>query len=148
MRTRREGFEERFNSAVCDALNAVAERGADMYQEALSAKTHPEFPAGRLDGDPFPPPHSSPGEYPDRETGQGHDSVDFAVDCVALVSRFGLRGDGPSYGITHSQPGGLHLNYSESKKDSPNRRKDFTDIVYENLGELAQVFEISFNQSF
>lgn len=110
-------------------LAGMAEEGAEQYRDAIAAKTHPEFPGG-----PFKPPHSSRGDFPDRETGQGHESIASAVDSSGRAAAFGVKGNygaGP-YG-RHKQRGGMHLIWLTGARAG---RKGPVEIVRENSGYL------------
>jgi hypothetical protein len=87
-------------------LKAAAERGAQKYRESVIWKTHDTYPGG-----PFPEPHSAPGQYPDRETGQGWESIAAVMDQFNDRAAFGVKGSagaGP-YEPYHDIPGGMHL---------------------------------------
>jgi hypothetical protein len=93
-------------------LKFMAEEASELYRDEVTAKTHPEYPEGAPTGDPFPPPHSEPGEFPDRETGQGEENITF--EAHEGISAFGVlgvdQGTGPKP-PTHRESGGMHLIY-------------------------------------
>lgn len=91
---------------IAAGLSSAAKEGAEQYQEALRARTHATYPDG-----PFDPPHSSPGDFPDRETGQGHDSVDWSrATRTRRQAAFGVLGDaGEGPRGDHRIAGGMHL---------------------------------------
>lgn len=126
---------ERYARAAANAgVQFVASRASQLYKEAVRAKTHDTFPVG-----PFDPPHSVPGEFPDRETGQGHDSIDWEANEGQLAAAFGVRGPTTGEGPRgdHQQAGGMHLIWLTAKG-----RKGPEDIVSENRKELEAAFKL------
>lgn len=116
---------------IRNGLTFSALRGAEIYKEEVAAQTHSTFPTG-----PFLPPHSSSGQYPDRETGQGHESIDYATHTSELKAAFGIKGQaGVGPRGRHRIPGGMHLIWLTGKG-----RLGPTNVVTDNRQELATEF--------
>lgn len=115
-------------------LSYAVREGADIYRKEVSAKTHDTFPGG-----PFKPPHSRKGEFPDRETGQGHESIDWELRRDRKAAAFGVKGErgvGPKKPY-HSIPGGMHLIWLTGAR---HRRKGPVEVFQENRSEFATQF--------
>ena len=86
---------------------SCAQEGAKLYRKEVTKVTESGFPSG-----PFPGPHSSPGEFPYRETGQGADNIAVELLPAEPAAGFGLKG--PKTGSRkrgHRKAGGLHLSF-------------------------------------
>lgn len=117
---------------IRNGLTFAALKGSELYQDAVAAKTHSTFPAG-----PFDPPHSSRGEFPDRETGQGHESIDYAIAEDGRKSAFGVKGKaGVGPRGKHKIPGGMHLIWLTGKG-----RLGPVQILTEHTEEFASEFK-------
>lgn len=135
VRDNREAVRRKLLAKLAAGLAFAAREGADLYREAVKEKTHDTFPRG-----PFKPPHSSPGEFPDRETGQGHDNIHWELRSDHKAAAFGVKGTthgaGP-YPPTHKIAGGMHLIWLTGAKG---RRKGPVDILTEHSTEIAREF--------
>jgi len=107
---------------VRNGLAFTALKGSELYKEAVSRVTEPNYPVG-----PFPGPHSSAGEYPYRETGQGYESIDYAKGPDRAA--FGIKGSRGKRG------GGMHLIWLTGKG-----RLGPINIVQDNKPELRREF--------
>ena len=118
--------------------SAAASEGAEIYREEVTATT--ETPViGPQGGISFPGPHSSPGQYPHKETGQGEANIDSEDNEELLESYFGLRGEATGFGPfepTHQIAGGIHL-------EVLNQRgwKGADDVLAENIERIADAYQ-------
>lgn len=98
-------IETELKRKLANGMLRCAEEGAKLYRKEVTKVTERGFPSG-----PFPGPHSSTGEYPYRETGQGADNIGFELLPGEPSAAFGVKG--PKTGTIkhgHDKPGGLHL---------------------------------------
>lgn len=123
------------DAKIAAGLSFAAREGADQYRSAVIEKTHDTYPTG-----PFKPPHSRPGEYPDRETGQGHENIAWELRGDNRAAAYGVKGPLTGTGPkkpTHGQRGGLHLIWLTGAK---HRRKGPVDIFHEHKFDLLEQF--------
>lgn len=135
VRNNRHVLSRLLTAKLAAGLSFAVREGADKYRDAVKAKTHDTFPTG-----PFKPPHSQPGEYPDRETGQGHDNIAWELRGDKKAAAFGVKGSRTGSGPTkpyHSQAGGMHLIWLTGARG---KRKGPKDVVNENKVDLADHF--------
>lgn len=135
VRDNRKIIERLIAAKLAAGLSYVARKGAEIYRNEVKAKTHGTFPTG-----PFEPPHSQPGEFPDRETGQGHDNIHWELRGDKKASAFGVKGSAHGVGPrkpTHNVAGGMHLIWLTGAKG---KRKGPKDVVTENKPRLADQF--------
>lgn len=101
-------FQQRFDQSLRAGLTALVRAASEQYRSDVTQVTEEPTDDLRFEG-----PHSQPGEYPHKETGQGEANITFAVDRVdgELVGRFGVMGEESGFGpfAGHSVPGGQHL---------------------------------------
>lgn len=135
VRNNRHVLARLLQAKLAAGLSFAVREGAEQYRNAVKAKTHDTFPTG-----PFKPPHSSPGEFPDRETGQGHDNIAWELRSDKKAAAFGVkgaaRGEGPRK-PTHSIAGGMHLIWLTGARG---KRKGPKDVVNDHKVELADQF--------
>lgn len=133
VRNNRRIVERKIEAKVAAGLSFAAREGAERYRNAVKEKTHDTFPGG-----PFKPPHSSRGQYPDRETGQGHDNIAWELRSDKKAAAFGVKGQTGGIGPkkpTHHIAGGMHLIWLTGAKHG---RKGPKDIFDEHRGELLR----------
>lgn len=124
-------FKRIMRAKIRNGLSFAALRGAELYEEGVTEKTHPTYPRG-----PFKPPHSARGEFPDRETGQGQESIDWAVHDSGTKAAFGVKGvAGAGPKGKHRIPGGMHLIWLTRRG-----RKGPVDVVQDHRDDLASEF--------
>lgn len=99
-------IEAAARAKIAAGLYASALEGAQLYLRNVTKKTEPNHPTG-----PFPGPHSSPGEYPYRETGQGSENIRAEINVATLEAGFGVMGAKQGIGPkgAHQEAGGIHL---------------------------------------
>ncbi len=118
---------------IAAGLSFAAREGAEKYRDAVIQKTHDTYPTG-----PFKPPHSRPGEYPDRETGQGQENIAWELRGDKRASAYGVKGPTTGTGPkkpTHSDRGGLHLIWLTGAK---HRRKGPVQIFDEHKEDILE----------
>ena len=127
----RERIQRIINAKIKNGLSFAALAGSEIYRDGVAEKTHATFPTG-----PFDPPHSRPGDFPDRETGQGHDSIEWAIHDSGRKAAFGVQGKaGAGPRGDHQIAGGMHLIWL-----TRHGRKGPVDVVQDNREDLAREF--------
>lgn len=129
---------------LADGLTFAAAMGARLYHEGVTENTHLTFPDGPFEPEEIAGPHSKPGEYPARETGQGAENIDFQAASPApgsstyMVSRFGVRGERSGFGPfgNNTHRGGMHLYWLTVYRN----RKGPLDVMRENREAIRQAF--------
>lgn len=124
-------IEAELKRRLAAGMLRCAQEGAKLYRAEVTRITEAGFPRG-----PFPGPHSSPGEFPNRETGQGADNITFELLPAEPAAAFGVKG--PKRGSRkpgHRRPGGLHLSYLMGQG-----RLGPDSIVRDDKELLAQAF--------
>ena len=125
-------------------LEAWVRCGHQLYRDAVTAVTEEPDDNGN-----FPGPHSQPGEYPHKETGQGEVNIDYGVDrnqdTGGLRARFGVRGEASGFGPfgNHRVAGGQHLVHLSHGRDRLGRlfgRLGMDQIVADNREKLNRAF--------
>ena len=120
--------------------SAAAREGAICYRELVTQTVEtPEI--GPLGGISFSGPNSQPGEYPNKETGQGEANIDHEDDDEA--SYFGLRGEATGFGPfepTHRIAGGIHLEILRQRgwKGADDVLIDHFDRIRETYNQAAR----------
>lgn len=96
-----------------------------------------EEPTENADGTfSFDGPHSSPGEYPHKETGQLVENLDYGVDRDQLAARWGVRGEDTGFQFPGNEhAGGEHWVWLANRG-----WRGMDDLHMELLSEAEQWF--------
>ena len=119
--------------------NVVAHADKEYRKRVTEVTEEPEIlPDGDIE---FPGPHSTPGQYPHKETGQGEANVDHGISDSGetIEGRFGVRGEATGFGPFpgHEIAGGQHLMWLVTR----GRRKGLDDLWFEITADLADRFK-------
>lgn len=134
-------FRREVNRRMVAGLTAIAKRAHEIYREDVTQVTEDPTDEGAFLG-----PHSQPGEYPHKETGQGEANIEFAVGVEngQPAARFGVRGEQSGIQFPgNSVPGGQHLVHLSHGRHPVTgeffNRLGMDRTVPDNIDELRQV---------